>query len=171
METETTQASTDDDALNINASNQCLTFKLANEEYGIDILKVQEIRSWESATSIPNTPEFVVGVVNLRGTVVPIIDLRTRFCLDKLKYGASTVVVVVKVEHQGNERTVGLVVDAVSEVYNISPEMICETPKIGSAINTEFVRGLATIDEKMIILLNIDLMVSPEQLNIQKNIA
>ncbi len=152
-------------------ASQCLTFKLADEEYGVDIMKVQEIRSWEPATSIPNTPDFIVGVNNLRGIVVPIIDLRIRFGLDKVEYGTSTVVVIVKVDHEGNERTMGMVVDAVSEVYNISEEMMRETPELGGAIGTKFIKGLATIDEKMIILLDIDLMVSPEHLNIHENVV
>jgi purine-binding chemotaxis protein CheW len=148
-----------------------LTFKLADEEYGVDILKVQEIRSWEPVTSIPNTPDFIVGVTNLRGIVVPIIDLRHHFSLDKVEYGTSTVVVIVKVDHEDNERTMGMVVDAVSEVYNISEEMMRETPELGGAISTEFIKGLVTIDEKMIILLDIDLMVSPEHLNIHEKIS
>ena len=152
-------------------ASQCLTFKLADEEYGVDIMKVQEIRSWEPATSIPNTPDFIIGVINLRGNVVPVIDLRIRFNLDKVEYGGSTVVVVVKVEHEGNERIVGVVVDAVSEVYQISEEMMRETPELGGAISTEFIKGLATIDEKMIIYLDIDLLVSPEHLNIHEKVA
>lgn len=151
--------------------SQCLTFKLADEEYGVDILKVQEIRSWEPVTSIPNTPKFIVGVTNLRGIVVPIIDLRQRFSLDKVEYGASTVVVIVKVDHKGDERTMGMVVDAVSEVYNITEEMMREIPELGGANSTEFVKGLVTIDEKMIILLDIDLLVSLEHLNIHEKVA
>ena len=152
-------------------ASQCLTFKLADEEYGVDIMKVQEIRSWEPATSIPNTPDFIIGVINLRGNVVPVIDLRIHFNLDKVEYGGSTVVVVVKVEHEGNERIVGVVVDAVSEVYQISEEMMRETPELGGAISTEFIKGLVTIDEKMVIYLDIDLLVSPEHLNIHEKVA
>ena len=150
---------------------QCLTFKLADEEYGVDIMTVQEIRSWEPVTGIPNTPDFIKGVINLRGIVVPIIDLRKRFGFDRIEYGASTVVVVVKVEHQGNERTIGLVVDAVSEVYSITAGIIQETPELGSEINTEFLKGLATIDDKMIILLDINQLVNPEHLYIQEKVA
>ena len=171
MNTRTTQTQEISSILDAGGSDQCLTFKLADEEYGVDIMKVQEIRSWEPATSIPNTPDFIVGVINLRGNVVPVIDLRKRFSLDKAEYGASTVIVVVKVEHQGDERTMGLVVDAVSEVYNISEEMMRETPELGSAVNTEFVKGLATVDDKMIIMLDADLIVSPEHLNVQEQVA
>jgi len=171
MNTGTTQTQEISSILDAGGSNQCLTFKLADEEYGVDIMKVQEIRSWEPATSIPNTPDFIIGVINLRGNIVPVIDLRKRFSLDKAEYGASTVIVVVKVEHQGDERTMGLVVDAVSEVYNISEEMMRETPELGSAINIEFVKGLATVDDKMIIMLDADLIVSPEHLNIHEKVA
>jgi purine-binding chemotaxis protein CheW len=171
MNTATTQTREISSILDAGGSNQCLTFKLADEEYGVDIMKVQEIRSWEPATNIPNTPDFIVGVINLRGNVVPVIDLRKRFSLDKAEYGASTVIVVVKVEHQGDERTMGLVVDAVSEVYNISEEMMRETPELGSAVNTEFVKGLATVDDKMIIMLDADLIVSPEHLNVEEQVA
>ncbi len=168
----TTQTQAQEISAAINAgTTQCLTFKLADEEYGVDIMKVQEIRSWEPVTSIPNTPDFIIGVINLRGIVVPIIDLRQRFSLDKVEYGASTVVVIVKVDHESDERTIGMVVDAVSEVYNISEEMMRETPELGGAIGTKFIKGLATIDEKMIILLDIDLMVSPEHLNIHENVV
>ncbi len=167
-----TQMQTQDiSAITDTRASQCLTFKLADEEYGVDILKVQEIRSWEPVTSIPNTPDFIIGVINLRGIIVPIIDLRIRFNLDKVEYGGSTVVVVVKVEHEGNERIVGIVVDAVSEVYQISEEMMRETPELGGAISTEFIKGFATIDEKMIIYLDIDMLVSPEHLYIQENVA
>jgi len=171
MNTVTTQTQEISSILDAGGSNQCLTFKLADEEYGVDIMKVQEIRSWEPATSIPNTPDFIIGVINLRGNVVPVIDLRKRFNLDKAEYGGSTVIVVVKVEHQGDKRTMGLVVDAVSEVYNISEEMMRDTPELGSAINTEFVKGLATVDDKMIIMLDADLIVSPEHLNVEEQVA
>lgn len=140
-------------------TDQYLTFLLGKEEYGVNILRVQEIRGWESATSIPNTPEFILGVINLRGIVVPILDLRIRFGLEDRNFDATTVVVVVKVEQKGSERIVGMVVDAVSEVYNVSEDMMRETPDMGGAINTDFVKGLATIDEKMIILLDVDLLI------------
>ncbi len=171
MNIETQMQTQDTSAIKNAGASQCLTFKLADEEYGVDIMKVQEIRSWETATSIPNTPDFIVGVNNLRGIVVPIIDLRIRFGLDKVEYGGSTVVVVVKVEHEGTERIVGIVVDAVSEVYQISEDMMREPPELGGAISIEFIKGLATIDDKMVIYLDIDLLVSPEHLNIQEKVA
>ena len=146
-------------ALDEDATNQYLTFMLA-EEYGVDILKVQEIRGWEQPTMLPNAVAYVLGVINLRGTVVPIIDLRQRFNLEKSQFGQTTVVVVVKVAGADKERTVGLVVDAVSEVYNVNDADIRPAPDLGGAISTEFVKGLATLGEKMIILLDIDKLIS-----------
>ena len=148
-------------------SDQYLTFLLADEEYGVNILRVQEIRGWESATSIPNTPDYILGVINLRGTIVPILDLRRRFGLSNTEFDGTTVVVVVKVKHDGTERTVGMVVDAVSEVYNVSKEMIRDAPDLGgAAISTDFVMGLAPVDEKMIILLDVDLLIQKGVLEI-----
>jgi len=141
-------------------ANQYLTFILGTEEYGIDILKVQEIRSWEPVTHIPNTPDYVLGIVNLRGTVVPVIDLRLRFNMDREEYGATTIVVVVKIEHEGKIRVVGMVADAVSEVYYVKEEDIRPTPDIGSDISIDFIKGLATVEDKLIILLEIDVLVN-----------
>jgi len=146
--------------LDEDATNQYLTFLLAGVEYGVDILKVQEIRGWEQPTMLPNAIDYVLGVINLRGTVVPIIDLRRRFAMEKTQFGQTTVVVVVKVSGADKERIIGIVVDAVSEVYNVSDEQIRPAPDLGGAISTEFVKGLATLGEKMIILLDIDKLIS-----------
>ncbi len=144
-------------------TDQYLTFMLAGEEYGLNILNVQEIKGWEGATPIPNTPDHVLGVINLRGTVVPIIDLRNCFGLDKSDFGPTTVVIVVKTRSEDNtERVVGMVVDAVSEVYNLSEAAIENTPSMGTVVSTEYIKGLATVDEKMIILLNINHMIEVE---------
>lgn len=141
-------------------TDQYLTFMLADEEYGVDILRVQEIRGWDSATAIPNAPDYVLGVVNLRGVVVPIFDLRKRFHLENAEFNAETVIVVVKVEHDKGERTIGMVVDAVSDVYNITADNINDAPEVGSSVNMEFIKGLATIDNEMIILLDIDELIN-----------
>ena len=136
--------------------NQYLTFILDGEEYGVDILRVQEIKGWEKATKIPNTPRYIKGVINLRGAIVPIVDLRTRFDLDLIEYGKTTVVIVLKVICSNGERTLGFVVDAVSEVYNVSPEQMKPAPEFGGAISIDYIKGLATVGEKMVILLDID---------------
>lgn len=141
------------------AGGQYLTFMLAGEEYGVEILKVQEIKGWDTATPIPNTPDYVLGVLNLRGAVVPIIDLRKRFSLESVPYGATTVVIVVKMAHEDQERTVGLVVDAVADVYRLEGGEIQPPPDMGGAVHTDFVRGLATVEEKMVILLEIDRLI------------
>lgn len=151
---------------------QYLTFMLAGEEYGVDILRVQEIKGWDAATKIPNTPEYILGVINLRGTIVPIIDLRLRFGLDYLEYGITTVVIVIKVQGaNGKERTMGIVVDAVSDVYSLSDEDFREAPDFGTAVDTNFVKGLTTVNEKMVILLDIDHMCNSAELQVIDSIS
>jgi len=147
-------------------TDQFLTFILAGEEYGVDILRVQEIKGWDAVTTIPNTPEYLRGVINLRGTIVPIIDMRIRFGLEKLDYGPLTVVIVLKVDHGEKSRVIGIVVDGVSDVYNVPEDEVKPSPDFGSAVDTEFVRGLATIDEKMVIILDIDQMFNSGDLEI-----
>lgn len=143
-----------------NCDSQLLTFILGNEEYGVDILNVQEIRSWEQTTAIPNTPDYVLGVMNLRGLIVPIIDLRNRFEMERAEYGPLTVIVIVKLSGKSkSSRTVGMVVDEVSDVYNISEGDIGELPDLGSVAGTEFIKGVASVNEKMVIILDIDLLI------------
>ncbi len=163
----------DSDSIIANGSGheQYLTFMLAGEEYGVDILRVQEIKGWDSATRIPNTPDYVQGVINLRGTIVPIIDLRMRFNLEKLEYGPTTVVVVLKVESENKHRTMGIVVDGVSDVYSISADELKSAPEFGDDVNAEFVKGLATIDEKMVIMLNIDKLLNSRELSVLDSAA
>jgi len=142
------------------SEHQYLTFILSGEEYGVDILTVQELRGWESTTPIPNTPSFVLGVINLRGVIVPIVDLRDRFGLDRIEYGPTTVVIIVKVDAGGKERVLGIVVDAVSEVYDINKSDVQPPPDMEGSISIDFVTGLATMDEKMVILLDITKLVN-----------
>ena len=159
MQPATAEDHVNDEHYSSNDSEQYLTFMLAGEEYGVEILRVQGIQGWEKVTKIPNTPEYILGVINLRGEIVPIIDLRQRFSLDKIQFGSTTVVIVVKMENDGKERTLGIVVDGVSETYRFEGENIQEPPEFGSAVSTEFLKGLASIDEKMVILLDIDQLV------------
>lgn len=142
------------------ATDQYLTFMLGDEEFGVDILRVQEIKGWEKATAIPNTPEYIRGVMNLRGTVIPIVDLRRRFDLESADYTATTVVIVLRVEGDHSDRTMGFVVDAVSEVYNVAAENLQPPPDFGTRVNTKFIRGLAVVDQKMVILLDFDRLIS-----------
>ncbi len=152
-------------------ADQYLTFILAGEEYGIDILRVQEIKGWDTVTPIPNTPIYIKGVINLRGTIVPIIDLRERFGLEKLPYGPTTVVIVLKVVSEHRDRIMGIVVDAMSDVYNVTGEQLKPPPEFGSVIDTAFVKGLATVDGKMVILLDTDHLLNSGELAIFDNIT
>ena len=140
------------------AGEQFLTFMLAGQEYGVDILRVQEIKGWDKVTAIPHTPGYVLGVINLRGSVVPILDLRRRFALPAMEFGPTTVIIVVRMT--GNDdRPVGIVVDAVSEVYNVNTAETKPPPEMCGNVDTIFVKALATIEDKMLILLDIDRLV------------
>ncbi|WP_261593084.1 chemotaxis protein CheW [Pseudoalteromonas holothuriae] len=135
--------------------NQYLTFMMADEEYGLDILAVQEIRGWEEITAIPNAADFVKGAINLRGTIVPIIDLRLRFGISSIDYGPLTVVIVVSVYIREQQKVMGLVVDAVSDVYSISEEKAKDVPDFQDSNNAQYVSGLVNVGEKMVVLLNL----------------
>ena len=136
---------------NEEASKEVLAFKLGQEEYGIDILAVQEIRGYEAVTRIANSPEYIKGVVNLRGVIVPIIDMRVKFNLPNPSYDASTVVIVLNLE----TTVVGMVVDSVSDVTQLTPDQIRPAPDMDSAMNANHLTGLGTIGERMLILVDI----------------
>jgi len=158
--------------INDDIANKYLTFVLATEEYAIDILRVQEIKGWSKVTQIPNTPKYICGVINLRGTIVPIVDLRLRFHLDYQKYGSMTVVVVVNViSSNGKERIMGVVVNGVSDVYDVAEVNIKPPPDFGSVISTEFVKGLATVGDNMVIVLDIDKLLNSDELAIVDSLA
>jgi purine-binding chemotaxis protein CheW len=142
------------------APREYLSFKLGAEEYGIDILKVQEIRGYEPPTRIANAPHFIKGVVNLRGVIVPIVDMRLRFGLPDVKYDSFTVVIILNIAH----RTVGMVVDSVSDVLELPPGHIKPAPEFNGAIDATYITGLGTIkhgdDERMLILMDIEQMMT-----------
>lgn len=140
--------------------NQYLTFCLQEEEYGIDILRVQEIKGFSRVTPIPNTPAYIKGVMNLRGTVVPVVDLRTKFALANAEYNQFTVIIVVTI----GKKVVGLVVDAVSDVLNIRRDEVEAAPELGSCIDTSLMSGMAKAGDKLILLLNIDKLVDADGL-------
>jgi len=144
-------------------STQFLTFIMADEEYGVEILDVQEIRGWEPCTEIPNMPEYVKGVINLRGTIVPIVDLRQKFGLNNIEYSATTVVIVVMVLVEGKSKVMGLVVDAVSDVHTISHHDINLPPQLGQSDGPSVIRGLVSINNKMVVLLSSSLLLDLEQ--------
>lgn len=133
-----------------------LTFRLDREEYGIDILKVQEIRGYEPPTRIANAPPFIKGVVNLRGTIVPIVDMRLKFNCANAQYDAFTVVIILNLHH----RIVGIVVDSVSDVMGLVPEQMRAAPDIDSIIDSDAIIGLGSLDDRMLILLDIEKLMS-----------
>lgn len=147
----------DDQSLNEEELDyQFLTFKLAGEEYGISITKVQEIKGWCPVTKIPNTPDYVSGVLNIRGNIVPIIDVRARFNLEKIEYTPTTVIIVLSIVSESRKKDVGIVVDAVSDVLNVNKEHIKETPELGDNVDVEFLNGMTSTGDQMVMLLNID---------------
>jgi len=133
-----------------------LTFNLANEQYGIAILKVKEIIGMMPITQIPQTPPYVKGVINLRGKVIPVTDLRRKFGMDPIEYSERTCIVVVEIEGEMGMMHLGIVVDSVSEVLTIRSEHIEETPNFGSNLDTDFILGMAKIENSVKILLDID---------------
>lgn len=140
-------------------AGEYLTFTLGDEEYGIDILKVQEIRGYDAVTKIANTPDFIKGVINLRGTIVPIVDLRIRFNLGNVEYNEFTVAIILMVQ----DRVVGIVVDGVSDVITLQTNQINKVPEMVSSIDTKYLVGLGTVDDRMLILVDIEnLMTSHE---------
>lgn len=155
------EAGADDVAGFASDGNQFLTFRLLDEDYGIDILQVQEIKNYSHITPIPNTPQHIKGAMNLRGTVVPILDLRLKFNLPASEYNQYTVIIVVTV----GTRIVGLVVDAVSDVLNVVDEDCEPAPSLGGDIDTSFISGLAKQNDRLITLLNIDKLVGDDALN------
>ncbi len=138
---------------------QVLTFVLGNETYGVDILRVQEIRGWSAVTKIPHAPPHVLGVLNLRGSIVPIVDLRMRFSLERAEYTAVTVIIVVSVMSAAGRRDFGVVVDGVSDVVDVNTEEVKAAPEMGAKGATDYIRGLVPISERMVVLLDIDRLI------------
>ena len=152
-------------SLNLDTSggSQFLTFSLYHEEFGIEILRVQEIKGLSRITSIPNMPKHVQGVINLRGTVVPIVDLRLRFNLPEAEYNQFTVIIVVTI----GERTVGLVVDSVSDVLDVPTEDIEAAPQLGGDVDCSFLKGIAKSRDRLITLLDMDEIICAEEVALQ----
>ena len=146
---------------------EVVTFKLGDEEYGIDIQKVQELRGYDAVTRIANAPEYIKGVVNLRGIIVPIIDMRIKFKLGEPTYDQFTVVIVLNI----GGRVVGMVVDSVSDVITLTGEQIKPAPEMGSVLDADYLIGLGTLDERMLILVDIDRLMSSEEMGLVEKIA
>ena len=147
--------------------SEFLTFTLGNEEYGMDILKVQEIRGYDAVTTIANTPEFIKGVINLRGTIVPIVDLRIKFHLGNVEYNQLTVVIILNLGH----RVVGIVVDSVSDVLALTPEQIRPTPDLSAGLDTRYITGLGTVGERMLILVDIEKLMTSNEMALMDQVA
>ena len=149
------------------AVQEFLAFKLGSEEYGIDILKVQEIRGYEAVTRIANAPEFIKGVINLRGIISPVVDMRIKFKLGEPVYDQFTVVIILNI----NGRVVGMVVDSVSDVTSLTAEQIKPAPDMGPAFSSEYMIGLGTIDERMLILVDIQRLMSSPEMGLSEKLA
>ncbi|OLO03355.1 MULTISPECIES: chemotaxis protein CheW [Salinicola] len=160
------QASTDA-LVNDAASSEYLVFSLGDEEYAVDILKVQEIRGYENVTRIANVPEFIKGVTNLRGVIVPIIDLRLKFHLDKVEYGGQTVVIVVNVD----DRIVGIVVDGVSDVMSLAPDQIKPAPEFGVTLSSDYLSGIGSLEDRMLVLVDIEKLLTHEEMQLVERTA
>ena len=152
---------------NAATGGEFLTFTLGPEEYGIDILKVQEIRGYDAVTTIANTPKFIKGVINLRGIIVPIVDMRIKFKLENVTYDQLTVVIILNLA----SRVVGMVVDGVSDVIALTPEQIKIAPQFGATLDTQYLMGLGTVDERMLILVDIEKLMSSSDMELVDKIA
>ncbi|MGJ7916482.1 chemotaxis protein CheW [Massilia sp. LXY-6] len=146
----------------INNATEVLSFRLGGEEYAISILKVQEIRGYDAVTRIASAPDYLKGVINLRGIIVPIVDMRIKFEVGSPTYDAFTVVIVLNI----NGHTIGMVVDSVSDVVTLTPDQVKPAPDLGASVAAEYLRGLGTVGERMLILLDIDKLLSSEDMGL-----
>ena len=144
------------------SNNELLTFTLGKEEYGIDILRVQEIRGYDAVTAIANTPQFIKGVINLRGIIVPIVDMRIKFNLGNVEYNQFTVVIILNLSH----RVAGMVVDGVSDVITLTHEQIKAAPEFSSSLDTQYIMGLGAVDQRMIILMDIEKLMTSRDMDL-----
>nr|WP_314899601.1 chemotaxis protein CheW [uncultured Deefgea sp.] len=149
------------------ANRELLVFALGKEEYGIDILKVQEIRGYDAVTGIANAPNFIKGVINLRGNIVPIVDLRIKFSLGNVVYDQFTVVIIINV----SQRTMGIVVDGVSDVMTLATDQLRAAPEFGSALDTAYILGLGTVEDRMIILVDIEKLMTSADMALVEAVA
>lgn len=152
----------DDTTTSAKNGGEYLTFTLGPEEYGIDILKVQEIRGYDAVTTIANTPSFIKGVINLRGIIVPIVDMRIKFNLQNVTYDQLTVVIILNLA----SRVVGMVVDGVSDVIALMPEQIKAAPHFSATLDTQYLMGMGTVDERMLILVDIEKLMNSSDMEL-----
>jgi len=162
-----TQPSQDNSSAITAGANEFLTFTLGHEEYGMEITKVQEIRGYDAVTKLANTPDFLKGITNLRGIIVPIIDMRLKFNLEHAEYNDLTVVIIINVAN----RVVGMVVDGVSDVITLAPDQIRAAPEFGGAIDTKYVMGIGTVDDRMLILVDIEKLMTSQDMDLMDRAA
>jgi purine-binding chemotaxis protein CheW len=151
------------DAVSTSHKDQYVTFTLEGEEYGVEVLKVQEIIGYQGFTRVPSVPSFVKGVINLRGLVVPVVDLRLKFSMDEKDYDKFTVILIMEVKG----RTIGAIVDTVSDVLTLDSEEVQETPDFSSGVSVDFISGMGRLGDKLIIMLDIDKVLNVGDLNLQ----
>jgi len=149
----------------INGTRQYLTFQLGEEIFAIDVANVREILEFNSVTRVPKSPEYMRGVINLRGSVVPVFDMRLKFSMDRTEKTINTCIVVVEVSYEGEDIIIGALVDSVQEVFELDADQIEPAPKIGTHLRTEFIRGMGKRDERFIIILDIDKVFSAEEIS------
>ncbi|ERP31695.1 chemotaxis protein CheW [Chitinivibrio alkaliphilus] len=148
-----------------------LTFHLGDESYGLGILKVQQIIHMQDITAVPKTPDFIAGVINLRGKVIPVVELRRKFDMETIAYTDDTVIIVVQVEREEDTLIMGVIVDGVREVLEVSSDHIEKTPAFGTAVDTAFILGVAKLQEKVVMLLDIDKVLSSKEIETVSNIT
>ena len=149
----------------INGTRQYLTFQLGEEIFAIDVANVREILEYNSVTRVPKSPEYMRGVINLRGSVVPVFDMRLKFSMDRTEKTINTCIVVVEVSYEGEDIIIGALVDSVQEVFELEADQIEPAPKIGTHLRTEFIKGMGKRDERFIIILDIDKVFSAEEIS------
>ncbi len=148
-------------------TQEYLTFRLGGEEYGVDILKVQEIRSYDTVTRLPESPAYIKGVINLRGTIVPVVDMRLKLKLGEAQYDKHTVMIILNV----GDKVIGMVVDGVSDVITLAASQVRPPPEFAGVLDTRYITGLGAIEERMLILVDIDQLMSASDMDILEQAA
>ena len=155
-------------AATITETTQFLTYKLGDETFALDITKVREVLDFTTVTKVPRTPEFMRGVINLRGSVVPVVDLRLKFGMTKTENGVNTCIIITEVTVDGDTTILGCLADSVQEVLDLDEEHIAPPPRIGTKLRTEFIKGMGKRDDRFIIILDIDRVFSSDELALVK---
>jgi purine-binding chemotaxis protein CheW len=149
----------------ITQTSQYLTFKLEDEVFALDIVKVREVLDFTSIAKLPQTPDFMLGVINLRGTVVPVVDMRLKFAMTRTETTVNTCIIIVEIEIDGENNVLGALVDSVQEVLDLDPDQIEPPPRIGTRLNTKFIKGMGKRDNQFVIVLDIDEVFSVDELS------